>query len=45
MPKVRELRGHCSLVKADRLASYKIPLKFAEVDSIDLTASGKVKRH
>lgn len=40
MPPVRELRSCCM----ERLASYKIPLKFSEVGSIELTASGKVKR-
>ncbi|MEP4808601.1 MAG: fatty acid--CoA ligase family protein, partial [Luteolibacter sp.] len=41
MPKVREMRQHCM----EKLASYKIPLQFSVVDSIALTASGKVKRH
>ncbi len=40
MPKPLEIRKWCS----ERLASYKIPMKFETVDSIPLTASGKVKR-
>ncbi|MGJ8644963.1 MAG: class I adenylate-forming enzyme family protein [Luteolibacter sp.] len=41
MPPIREIRSCCM----EKLASYKIPLKFSEVGSIELTASGKVKRH
>lgn len=41
MPPVRVLRSYCM----EKLASYKIPLEFSAVGSIELTASGKVKRH
>ena len=40
LPTLLELRGHCR----DKLASYKIPMRLAAVNSIALTASGKVKR-
>ena len=40
-PSVQELRSHC----AQHLATYKIPMQFQQVDAINLTASGKVKRH
>lgn len=40
-PTAAELRKHC----ADRLAPYKLPVQFTQVEDIDLTASGKVKRH
>lgn len=40
MPPLRELRSHCM----QKLASYKIPLRFSEVGAIELTASGKIKR-
>ncbi|MGJ8672627.1 class I adenylate-forming enzyme family protein [Rubritalea sp.] len=39
-PPMRELRAFCE----SRLASYKIPVRLKSVESIDLTASGKVKR-
>lgn len=41
LPTAAELRSHC----AAQLASYKIPMQFRQVEHIDLTASGKVKRH
>ncbi|MBK1832271.1 acyl--CoA ligase [Verrucomicrobiaceae bacterium R5-34] len=40
-PTAAELRAHC----AARLAAYKLPVQFKQVTTIDLTASGKVKRH
>jgi len=40
-PMMSELMKHCSA----QLATYKIPMKMKAVDHIDLTASGKVKRH
>jgi len=40
-PTMAEFRAHC----ATRLASYKLPVQFKQVEVIDLTASGKVKRH
>jgi long-chain acyl-CoA synthetase len=40
MPKSLELIRYCE----KRLANYKIPIQIKEVESIDLTASGKVKR-
>lgn len=40
-PAAAELREYC----ARRLAAYKLPVRFEPVDRIDLTASGKVKRH
>ncbi len=40
-PTADELRDFCEV----RLATYKIPLQFKEVDLIHLTASGKVKRY
>ena len=39
-PNMRDLRLFCK----DRLAAYKIPMRFIAVKSIRLTASGKVKR-
>lgn len=41
MPMPLEIRNWC----AERLASYKIPMRMITVESIPLTASGKVKRH
>ena len=38
---LRDIREYCE----NRLASYKIPMGMTPVKSIDLTASGKVKRH
>lgn len=40
MPKLLEIRSWC----AESLATYKIPMRIEQVNSIDLTASGKVKR-
>lgn len=40
-PKLRDIRDFCQ----GKLASYKIPMLLQVVDSIALTASGKVKRH
>ncbi|BDS07789.1 AMP-binding protein [Oceaniferula spumae] len=41
LPSSADLRSHC----AARLAPYKLPVQFKPVDQIELTASGKVKRH
>jgi len=40
-PMMSELMKHCGA----QLATYKIPMQMKAVDHIDLTASGKVKRH
>ena len=39
-PSMREIREFCQ----NRLATYKIPMAMKQVEEIDLTASGKVKR-
>lgn len=41
IPTLREIRDWCF----GQLASYKIPMRLEAVDSIPLTASGKIKRH
>lgn len=41
MPSPRELRSHC----LEKLAGYKLPMRYLAVNSIATTASGKVKRH
>jgi len=41
LPSLREIRLHC----LESLASYKIPMRLEEVNSIALTANGKIKRH
>ena len=40
LPTLLELRSHCR----DKLAAFKIPMRLEAVNSIALTASGKVKR-
>jgi long-chain acyl-CoA synthetase len=40
-PSVREIRAYC----LDKLTAYKIPMRVDVVPRIDLTASGKVRRH
>ncbi|MFD2256197.1 class I adenylate-forming enzyme family protein [Luteolibacter algae] len=41
LPRLRELRSFC----LEKLASYKVPMQFRAVESIERTASGKIKRH